>query len=288
MAELWQIEDAQRARYLSASTMVRDQVVSRVSRLWGAAASLRDDDAARLVNLIVAQVNAGQVTVAKLTAAYLAQQAATLTGAGVAPALVDRFDVTNPRGVPSVDVYRRPVVAAYTELANGGTFTQAKKVGLDRLVQLAQTDLQLARTHQADASLRVHAPGKFFRRVLVGSENCALCTIASSQRYRVGTLSPIHPGCNCGVEQLPDDRDPGQMIDRAAYDRAHDLIEQKFGRSDNSAADAGLGKTVQYNRSGRKVTRAADWTELMVVQEHGEYGPTLTWRGEKFTGPDDV
>jgi hypothetical protein len=133
-----------------------------------------------------------------LTVAYLQ---ALATEAGVAlPGAVDA-SVTAYRGVPAVDVYRRPAVTLYTALANGVSFTDAKAQGLTRLVSLASTDIQQARNRQAAASI-ASSGFKSFSRVLSGTEDCELCTVAADRTYYRGDLMPIHPGCVPGDSVL--------------------------------------------------------------------------------------
>ena len=80
---------------------------------------------------------------------------------------------------------------------------------------------------------------------------------------------PIHPGCDCGVESLGVGEHLDQVIDPALLESVHDQVQGLTGMSD---------------RSGR----AVDYRQLIVTHEHGEYGPTIAWKGQKFTGPDEV
>ena len=204
-----------------AMAQVRDRVTAYALTAWSAQGSYRDADVDRLVRLIAPRVEAGQVQVANLTAAYIAQ-VATLRGAkGLQAALVDRAAVTGGRGVPAADVYRRPAVAVYTALAQGKSFDTAKALGASRLESLVRTDMQMAQVRQADASYR-SAGVRFYQRVLGAGDNCALCVIASTQRYRVGDLLPIHPGCGCST----DDLEPGTPV-YAAQDGSQRVIDRK-------------------------------------------------------------
>src|SRR5688572_27670743 len=102
--------------YSRAVADVRKRVVQFASTSWNGMADYRDADVDRLVRLVVPVVAAGQTRAASLTVAYLR---ALADAAGVAlPGTVDA-SVTAYRGVPAVDVYRRPAVTLYTALANG-------------------------------------------------------------------------------------------------------------------------------------------------------------------------
>ena len=68
-----------------------------------------------------------------------------------------------------------------------------------------------------------------YRRVLTGRENCALCLVASTQRYWVEDLLPIHPGCDCNVQPLPPGMEDSQVIDQDLLERAHAAVEDRYG-----------------------------------------------------------
>lgn len=248
--------------YGRAVSAVRAAVVAFARAVWSAQGQYRDADVDALVSLIVPRVTAGQVQVANLTSAYIAQVASLRSGALVAPAAVDVAEVTGGRGVDPAEVYRRPAVEVYTALSEGVGFADAVQRGARRLESLVGTDMQMAKVRQARSSFR-SSGARYFRRVLNGSENCALCMLASTQRYHRDTLSPIHPGCDCGVDALPDDTDPGQVLDPDEVERIHDQVAEAFGTSDRG------GRAIDYR--------------LIQVRDHGEYGPTLTWRGQDFT-----
>lgn len=262
------------ASYQAAVAQVRSRLLAVTGAAWAGLGSYRDADIDRLVRLVVPLVRAGQVQVANLTAAYFRQVGAT--------AGVDVAWVTGGRGVAAAEVYRRPAVTAYTALSEGKSLSAAITAGGERLASLVSTDLQLAKTHQANRSLS-SSRVKSYRRVLTGSENCALCVIASTQRYRVGDLMPIHPGCDCGVDELPRGWNPDeQVIDQALLDLTHATIDAKLGATDYGARNLGLGKV------GTSGNPLSDYTDLIVTREHGEYGPTLAWRDQHFTSEAQI
>jgi hypothetical protein len=71
------------------------------------------------------------------------------------------------------------------------------------------------------------------------------------------------------VKLVTADEDPGQVIDEEKLERIHDLVEEALGKSD---------------RGGR----AVDYRKIIVANDHGEIGPVLGYRGQRFTGPDDI
>jgi len=229
--------------------------VERFARLsWVGTRSLRDADVDALVARLVPVVQAGQLQAARLQNQYIAQVAA-LSGVA-ARGRVDAAAITGYRGVPAVEVYRRPAVTVYTALAGGATFAAAKQRGLTRLLSIVNTDMQQASNRQASASM-VGSGFQYFRRVLGGANPCDLCVIASTQRYTRGDLMPIHGGnCRCGVEPLPASEARSRVIDRALLDATKERLN-------------------------------ADPLDLIATNEHGELGPMLSWRADNFVGPED-
>lgn len=256
------------AAYDQAVADVRSKITTYATTLWAARGSYRDADIDWLVSQIVPKVIAGQVRTANLTSAYIA---ALLAAKGLGPTPAQRVDaglVTGGRGIAPSDVYRRPAVEMYTALANGASFSQAKDQSIQRLTQLVGTDMQMAKVRQADRSFQA-AGRKGYRRVTHG-KTCALCVIASTQRYWVGNLLPIHPGCDCGVADLEPNEAVSQVIDPDRLEATHAGVRELIGSSSRDARSA------------------ADYRKLVVVHEHGEYGSTLAWRDQKFTGPGDL
>ena len=274
---------------MAAVAEVRKRTADYAALLWKSQSGFRDDDVATFTRRMVPTVQAAQVRVAALTSSYIARTT------GEKPVPVVRADVTNGRGVDPVEVYTRPAVTVRTQLSQGASFTAATAAGLARLQSIAAMDLQMSKVRQSRSSLQ-RSSYQFYARVLTGSENCALCVIASTQRYRRGNLMPVHPGCDCGIEPLPRGAFPNQVIDQDLLDRTHEQIASKLGASDPSARQLGQGKYVNYNTTGSdarggtrfgKNERLADYTDLIISRDHGEFGPTLTWRADHFsTGGD--
>lgn len=243
---------------------VRDRLVAYATTYWGGMGSWRDADVDRFVERVVPQVVAGRRTAAQITDAYLARM---LESDGVG--LVDVEDI---RGLSDSEVYRRPAVQMRTELSKGATFQAAQAAALARLANIVKTDLQLASTRQARRNMR-RSSVKMFQRTLTGAENCALCTIASTQRYYKEDLLPIHPGCDCGV--APWRGEDVQVINEELLEQVHSEVQRFVGESDRGA------------RFIDGENPLSDYMDLVVSREHGELGPTLSWREDKFTGPSD-
>jgi hypothetical protein len=291
----------QAATYQAQVAQSRASVLAYLGALFARLTSWRDADAAAFAEQAAPIVTGAQQHTATLTAAYL-QAAIAAGGAGVGRIDPTAFTDLTMRGVPATEVYRRPFTQIWTDLSRGKPIEQAVTSAAARLTQLASTDVQLAKTHASRAvfsSAGDRVVG--YRRVLVGASSCALCLIASTQRYHRGELLPIHPACDCGVAPIFGDQDPGQgvhtgMVDAGAtpasvtargvsiyapeqVGNAGDLL---LDIHDAVARDLGA----QYVDSGAR--GPLDYRKVLVTHDHGELGPVLAVAGQAFTGPADI
>ena len=201
--------------------MVRGRINTFASTAWYAQGNYRPPDVDHLVMLIVPRVEAGQVQIANLTSAYIAQYATALKGSKVVAVPVNRARVTGGRGVPADEVYRRPAGDVYGALAEGASFRDAVDIGARRLADLVAMDMQMAQVRQAQDSYEGSGI-QYFRRVLSGSPNtCELCQDASRERYSVADLMPIHQNCGCTTEQIESSEMSGRVIDSKVEVRDH-------------------------------------------------------------------
>lgn len=241
---------------------IRQQITAFGQAYWDSLPHYRASAVEDMIQAISPRVTAGQLRIADLTRAYLAQCARELGWKVVLPP-IDQDEIRGARGVDPRVVYRRPAVDVYTALAAGKPLPQAAAEGRLRLTQLIGGDMQLAKVHASRQSMRGYPEeGRFYRRVLTGRENCALCVVASTQRYYRDDLMPIHPGCDCGVQPLPPGLAVNQVIDEDLLEQVHQITADRLGVSD---------------RGGR----TPDYRKLLTVSEHGEYGPTLSWAQPK-------
>lgn len=255
--------------YGQSATQIRGKMLAFLLALWSGLPDYRDASAAGFIRQAVPVVSGAQQQIAHLTASFLSLLLSAQTGTKVPPVTVRPQDVAKLRGVNPAELYQRPFVQVYTELSKGTPFPAAVERGRIRLVDLASTDAQLAKTHTAQRAMRGNPRVSGYRRVLNGPENCGLCVIASTQRYHKADLLPIHPGCDCGLAPIIGDDDPGQVLDRGLVEGAHAAIADRFGQAD---------------RGGRQL----DYRKVLLVQQHGEIGPVLTVKGQHFTGPRDL
>ncbi|MFB8071139.1 hypothetical protein [Streptomyces californicus] len=257
-------------QYGSAIRGVWASTLGRTSRAWADLGSWREGDVRRFQRTALPALLAGQRRVASLTASYLEQLYKEVDGNGTRVDL--DFGTVTGRALRDVDpeeIYQRPFKEVWTALGNDVSFDEALTRGTRRLETIAKTDLQLARTHTVREVGDDMPRFSYTVRELQGEYDCALCMIASTQRYHKRDLAPIHPGCDCLVKLVTADEDPGQVIDEERLERIHELVEEALGKSD---------------RGGR----AVDYRKIIIANEHGEIGPVLGFAGQRFTGPDDI
>lgn len=250
---------------------LRASMVQQLFAMWFSMPEYRDANVSEFMSLSMPLINAAQETSAQATATYIQFQL-ELMGADSniqlpPPELVTGKALRN--GTPPEEVYARPFKELWTALKNGHTYEDAVRMGADRLRQLVETDIQLAHTHTARNIFSNRKDVMGFRRVPTGAHTCALCMIASTQRYRKLDLMPIHPGCDCKVAPIISEDTIPRVVDKETLNRIHDSIAKQFGMS---ASDA----------------RQIDYRKVLLVENHGEYGPTLTVAKHKFTGPNDL
>lgn len=261
---------------------LRARALQILLTLFTSLGSWRDEDADRWLEQAMPVLLGAQAAIGNLTEAYLTALLADMLGQAPAPealaegaagaaagtgAAVTGAALRN--GTPPEEAYRRPFVTVWTALSEGRPLGEARRLGEQRLRTMAATDLQLAKTHAGQRVLSSDDRVVGYRRTLTGSRNCALCIVASTQRYRRERLMPIHPNCDCGIAPIVGDRDPGQVINEPLLERVHEAVQQMTGTSDRGA-------------------RAPDYRHILIEHEHGEIGAVLTLKGQHFTGPDDL
>lgn len=218
---------------------------------------------ARFLTRAVPLVLSSRLRMATLTAAHIER---TLRTAGLAPRrAVSAPDVAGLRGVDASEVYQRPFKQVWTELSQDKDFPTAVKAGETRVARLIETDLQLAKTHAAQAVMsKATGPG-LYQRILKGEHDCVKCVVTSTRAYSKAELMPIHPGCDCDVEPIVGLAEFKAEAKQRLMD-AHDMVATQFGPDAANASGHG-------------------YLDLIATHEHGEYGPTLGIRGQTFTGP---
>ena len=240
---------------------LRASIVQQLLVLWYSIGQYSAESLSEFLEVALPLVMSARETSADATQAYLGLQ---LELGGVSAGFPDLPDIEIRGGMPLSEVYSRPHKMLWTKLSEGVPFDLARDMGANRLRQLVETDIQLVHTNTSRTLLSERNDVVGFRRVPTGDYTCALCLIASTQRYRKMDLMPIHPGCDCRVAPIVSAEPVDQVVDPELLESIHAAVENMFGFSD---------------RSGRKI----DYRKLLVVRNHGEYGPTLAKADNRFT-----
>lgn len=228
--------------------------------LFSTLGSWRDDDVLRYVAQLNPVLGGAKQQASRATVAFY-ENIAKLTGQPFNRPVIAASDLatkTLRNNITSETLFRRPFVDMRRALSSGAEMTTAIEAGARRANQLAQTEVQLAKRQVGYRVRQANQNIVGYIRTLTGSENCALCYVASTQRYHKGDLLPIHPGCDCGEMPLYGTDDPGQVINQQRLDATHEAVEARFG---------------EFDRSAREI----DYRNIM-VEDHGEMGPVLTWK----------
>jgi hypothetical protein len=245
---------------------LRASVVQQLFAVWFGLPDYRDQNLDDWMGVALPLVQAAEETSAVATTTYLnlLMEFAGVDGNMDIPDMADVTGAAIRNGVPPEQVYSRPFKEVWNALSKGQDIQTAIEFGANRLRQLVETDIQLSHTNTSRSLLSGRNDVVGFRRIPTGEFTCALCLVASTQRYHKLDLMPIHPGCDCRVAPIIGDQDPGQVVDQDFLNQIHQAVERQFGMS---ARDA---KQIDYRR-------------IPIVHTHNEYGPTLAVRGQHFT-----
>lgn len=253
------------------------QTVSTMLAVWLGLGAWRDSDVPDFLSEALPILRGGQATMAGVVGEFLGTLAAATVATTLAPLLIPAALVTDLRPVPTGEVYTRPFRTVWTALSRGQGITRAVQLGAERLAKVAEMDMQ-ASYAQANRlgmeRLPAGAQPEYWRRRLYGAENCAMCVIAATNRYRRGDLNPIHPGCDCYVEPVFSGGEDPLTPER----------EAALLRRAQAAASELTGVT---DLGGRKVDFRAITTNI--TAEHGEHAAPLLVRPlDRFTGPENI
>jgi hypothetical protein len=243
------------------------RLIATLSHLFGELGSWRDPDAARFLVQAVPLVQASQRTLGTFTAQHVAFQASKALDTVIPPISVPDVRVVNLR--PPDEVYHRPFVTVYKNLAQGADITAAVGKGQTRLAQVAEADLQQTYAQASQAAMETlpkDATPSGWHRTLQGPVNCPKCVVASTQLFTVATLNPLHPQCDCTVDPVFGSELPADP-EREAQVRA--AITALTGKPDLSPAEL------------------HDLVSSMVA-EHGELGPMLVRPNDHFATKADL
>jgi hypothetical protein len=282
-------------------TQLRTVTARQVQGVFDRLGSYDRADVPRFVNAAVPIVERSQSMAARLRAAMVAR------AVGAPVPTLDMQAVTGAavrNGTPPEAVYVRPFKELWRGLDDGKRFVDARDGASQRAGNLADTDVFLASrqaTVETGRLVNADRPSRsrlrYWQRVADGNA-CNFCLLASTQRYTMEDLMPLHDHCTCDVLPLTSDSD--QVVDP-------DLLYRL--RSEGVTVTRENGETYIY---GEKATPNYDWESkvspevraeidaqrgpvpddapapAVAIKEHGELGPVLVNPEHTFTGPADV
>lgn len=244
---------AAQAQQATAMRQITDSVKNAALTLWTLLGGYypEEDIPDDFIESLAPIVLGAQATVSATTDSYLAY----LLEESVTGESAVGMAVRN--GTPVELVYRRPFRKVRNLVDDGMALPEALLVGADRLQSLVATDLQASQFRTAERVMSQKKDPVGWRRVL-NNPSCALCTVASTQRYTRGDLAAIHENCDCGVAPIKGSVDPGRVINKRLLDEFNGQFRDSGGR----LLDRAELKRLQ--------------TVSMVVNEHSELGPMLS------------
>jgi hypothetical protein len=259
--------------FQSSTDGLRTALGELIRSLWDSLTSWQQSDVDSFAKQAASEVASAQQQMADMTAGFLSEYRSVALGTGSRTSNVNSRRYTGLRiGVDSVDVYRRPGETVRWKQSEGKTLEEAVDLAGKRAVNLATTDLQLAKRNVSADILKADSKAIAWRRQLEGSYSCGLCIVASTNHYSKDSLLPIHHGCDCSVQPIYDEDALAEH--EAAADKtlagAHEAIRETFGTASADARTAG------------------DYRELIIVHNNSELGRVLGVRGQHWVSPGQL
>lgn len=261
---------------MTAQVALAQQFAQAMARLWMTTVGRSQGRPSQAqIQRFIAQVTPLAAGAQRAMASLVAAQMDSLfprSGITIPPEAVS--GALNLRGVDEQELYDRAFRDIAYALSRGKTLGEALAAGQRRFQSIVTTDLELAKTHAAlDYMQRAAENPRWgivgYRRVLSNNPNhCALCVLASTQRYTVAGLMPIHPGCGCSVMPITGSQDPGLVINEELAKQVHDIVRRDLGES--------------YVDPGGRLGDS-HYRDIVITNDHGELGPVLGVRNHKFT-----
>lgn len=209
---------------------LRASTVAKVTAAWRSTTPINDRAAAEFVALAGAAVEGAQRVAVASAASYVARQVAA---AGARPGRLPDLAAVLSGLRPANEVAMRAVIHTRALLGEGRTVTDALAGGLDLAQRNAAMDVQLANRAGEFAAMEADPKVVGYRRVPDGGA-CEFCLMASTQRYHLEVLMPLHHRCGCGTAPIVGDADPGQVVD-------HELLARLKGVTTTVTLDPELG-----------------------------------------------
>lgn len=225
----------------------------------------------------IAAQAADQSNTANLLAAGMAAQYLALVSVSLdSPVTVPNIPLPPIRnGVELAKVYERPVKKYRRLIAKGIPSDQALEQATKYAAAITDGNIRLAKRDMARAVMYRETGIVGYRRVirpeLSETGTCGLCLAASDQLYKRGDLMPIHDRCKCEPMPIIGSLDPGNSLNNLTIGQLYQAASDKPNARRESGTHAFDLKRTRWK-----------------VNEHGEWGPVLTVKGQRFTGPDEL
>lgn len=250
---------------MAAAQQIHDAATQAAKATWLGFDAWYSTAAVTAVAAEMAQFSqAGQDRIAGTAQNFIANVVAVMLGTRVT---IPQTTLPPTRGenAPLSLVHTRPAEAYRKAFATGATHAEAVDAAVRRGVSLQADDLRLASRATQQSVMGELGVGQYRRIVrpeLSETGSCGMCIVAADRIYKTAELLPMHSGCKCETMPIIGDDDPGRSLNKKDLDRFYD--------------DAGSNK-----RDDLLLTR-------YTINEHGEYGPTLTRSQDNFRGPANV
>lgn len=258
-------------QYAAASERLDAETIAAIQALYSGRDFYSQREAAELAAEAASTSNEAALIMAGLAAQYLTT-VSSLVGDRTLPAPAILLPALR-NGADMGRVYERPLKLFRRQVAKGLDPAEAFRQAMQLAAILTETNNSLAAREafrQVLGSVGDAIGVTGYRRIvhpeLSRTGSCGLCIVASDQVYTRFDLMPMHGRCKCTV--LP-------------------VIGASGGVGDpgNSLNNLSLGDFYQAAGS----TSADDLKKVRVdVFEHGEYGPTLGYTGQKHTTWEDL
>lgn len=181
---------------------LRGATAAQLVRLWRSLGSYDESNQERWARLAGPPVTAAQSQAIDTQIAYLEAR----MGHPI------RFDRKGLLELAAVDL-DEPFFALGRTFAGGGSPEEAIASGLARAQALGESAVQWA-ARAANTSVESDERIVGWTRTLTGLA-CEWCRMVATQRYRTAESASFgHQRCDCGVDPIIGDRDPGRVINR--------------------------------------------------------------------------